>query len=276
MQRGWFGGLHRDLFRRLTRYRLRVQTLELAGLTVRIVGPADAALTCVLLHGFGAPGDDLVPVGDELGVPGVRFVFPAAPLELGGQFGDARAWWLLDLAKLELELRSGTPRDRRDEVPIGMPAVRDQLGRLLDQLAVRFQIAPERLVLGGFSQGAMLALDVALHYFYATGVAGPRSATGVAGPRATKPAALLLMSGTLLAEAEWGPRMAALAGVPVVLSHGKADQLLPFEIAELLRDRLSDAGAVVEWVPFVGGHEIPRAVLGAAATLLARFARTGA
>ncbi len=149
---------------------------------------------------------------------------------------------------------------------------------------MRFQIAPERLVLGGFSQGAMLALDVALHYFSATGVAGPRSATGVAGPRsatgagprATKPAALLLMSGTLLAEAEWGPRMAALAGVPVVLSHGKADQLLPFEIAELLRDRLSDAGAVVEWVPFVGGHEIPRAVLGAAATLLARFARTGA
>ncbi|MBL9017620.1 MAG: hypothetical protein JNL83_25750, partial [Myxococcales bacterium] len=36
------------------------QTLELAGLTTRIVGPADARTTVVLLHGFGAPGDDLV------------------------------------------------------------------------------------------------------------------------------------------------------------------------------------------------------------------------
>jgi phospholipase/carboxylesterase len=228
-----------------------VQILELAGLTVRITGPADAALTCVLLHGFGAPGDDLMPIADELGVANVRFVFPAAPLELGGLYGDSRAWWLLDLAKLERELASGTPRDRRGEIPEGMPAVRDQMSRLLDQLIVRFQIAPDRLVLGGFSQGAMLALDVALH-------------------RPTKPAALVLMSGTLLADSEWSPRMPSLAGVPVVLSHGKTDTLLPFSIAELLRDRLREAGAAVEWVPFVGGHEIPRAVLGATAKLLAR------
>ena len=35
----------------------------------------------VLLHGFGAPGDDLVPLTRFLAVPrAVRFVFPAAPL----------------------------------------------------------------------------------------------------------------------------------------------------------------------------------------------------
>lgn len=224
-----------------------MQTLELAGLQTRIAGPKDATTTCVLLHGFGAPGDDLVPLADELEAPATRFVFPAAPLELGGLYGDSRAWWLLDLAKLERELASGTPRDRRSEIPEGLQAARDQVSQLLDQLAIRFPA--QRLVLGGFSQGAMLALDVALH-------------------RAIKPAALILMSGTLLAESEWTPRMSSLAGLPIVLSHGRTDALLPYEIAEVLRDKLRAAGALVEWVPFVGGHEIPRAVLAAATELL--------
>src|SRR3954463_5022094 len=134
--------------------------IDLAGLTTRIVGPADASLTVILLHGFGAPGDDLVALADGLDVA-ARFVFPEAPLELGGLYGDSRAWWLLDLARLEDELRRGVPRDRRDEVPDGLPAARDHLIRLLDQLAARFAIADDQLVLGGFSQGAMLSLDVA-------------------------------------------------------------------------------------------------------------------
>ena len=54
----------------------------------------------------------------------MRFVFPAAPLELGGLYGDSRAWWLLDLAKLERELRAGAIRDRRDEVPEGLADAR--------------------------------------------------------------------------------------------------------------------------------------------------------
>lgn len=231
------------------------KVIDLAGLTSVVVGPANARVTCVMLHGFGAPGDDLVALAGELdGGRDVRYVFPAAPLELGGLYGEARAWWLLDLAKLEQELRSGAPRDRRSEIPDGLPIAREHVSRLLDQVTARFDVQPGTLVLGGFSQGAMLALDVALH-------------------RQTPPAALILMSGTLVAESEWAPRMATLAKVPVVLSHGKHDMLLPFSIAELLRDRLREAGAIVEWVPFVGGHEIPRAVLGAASTLITALPR---
>jgi len=222
--------------------------LELAGLTTRIVGPADAKTTVVLLHGFGAPGDDLVSLASYLRTP-ARFVFPAAPIELGGLYGDSRAWWRLDLAKLEAELRSGAVRDRRDEVPEGLVEVRAQMARFLDELKAKLAIRDEQLVLGGFSQGAMLALDVALHL-------------------ATPPAGLILMSGTLLAEGVWAPRMASLTGVPVMLSHGKHDMLLPFSIAELLRDRLRGAGAAVDWQPFAGGHEIPPPVLDAVATLV--------
>jgi phospholipase/carboxylesterase len=226
--------------------------LEIAGLTTRIIEPPDAKLTCVLLHGFGAPGDDLVGLAGELDAP-VRLVFPAAPLELGGLYGDARAWWLLDLDRLQDELRRGVPRDRRDEVPDGLIAARDHMNRLIDQLVVQLGITDDQLVLGGFSQGAMLSLDVALH-------------------RPRPPAGLILMSGTLLAESVWRPRMASLAGVPVMMSHGRHDPLLPYSIAEVLRDRLTEAGAAVDWQPFVGAHEIPRGALDAANRLLRKLA----
>jgi len=222
--------------------------LELAGLTTHIIGPADAATTCVLLHGFGAPGYDLVGLAEAIDAP-VRFVCPEGPLELGGQYGDSRAWWLLDLVRLEDELRRGVLRDRRDEVPDGLPEARGQVMRFLDELQARFSIAAKQLVLGGFSQGAMLSLDVALH-------------------RDAPPAGLLLMSGTLTAESVWLPRMPSLAGVPVMLSHGRQDVLLPFSVAEVLRDRLVAAGAAVDWHPFSGGHEIPAVALAAAGKLL--------
>jgi phospholipase/carboxylesterase len=225
---------------------VKIERLDIAGLTTRVVG--DGSVTVVLLHGFGAPGDDLVALSQYIDAP-VRFVFPAAPIELGGLYGDSRAWWPLDLAKLELELRTGAIRDRRNEVPEGLEAVREQMLRFLEQLEERYAIENDRLVLGGFSQGAMLALDVALH-------------------REVAPAGLVLMSGTLLAESEWQPLMTKLAGVPVFQSHGTHDTLLPFEISELLRDHLKAAGAKLEWCEFRGGHEIPPAVLDGVGTLL--------
>jgi phospholipase/carboxylesterase len=215
---------------------------DLAGLTVEIVGKPDAPITVVLLHGFGAPGDDLVPMAEELDVP-ARFVFPVGPLEVYG--ADSRAWWLLDLAKLEIELAAGTPRDRRGEIPDGLHSARATVLRLLDQLAARYPLPPGgKLVLGGFSQGAMLALDVALH-------------------RDALVDGLILMSGTLVAEVEWAPRLARVANLPIIMSHGRRDPLLPFAIAEELRDRLKGAGARVDWHAFVGGHEIPPMVLDA-------------
>ncbi len=225
---------------------MKIETLELAGLTTRIVG--DGPLTIVLLHGFGAPGDDLVALAQFFGVP-ARYVFPAAPIELGGLYGDSRAWWHLDLMKLEQELRTGALRDRRGEVPEGLAEVRAQLNGLLGELKARYAVSDDKLVLGGFSQGAMLALDVALH-------------------RDTAPAGVLLMSGTLIAESEWTPRTSKLAGVPIMQSHGRMDSLLPFAIAEVLRDKLTEAGAKVDFVPFNGAHEIPQVVLQSASKLL--------
>ena len=129
--------------------------------------------------------------------------------------------------------------------------MRGTVTRFLDEVKTHFSIDDSQLVLGGFSQGAMVSLDVALH-------------------RDTPPSALILMSGTLLAESEWKPRMSKLAGVPIVQSHGRHDPLLPFSIAQALRDDLTAAGAQVDWIEFAGGHEIPPPVLAGVSTLLTR------
>src|SRR5262249_30990993 len=99
-----------------------------------------------------------------------------------------------------------------------------------------------KVVLGGFSQGAMLAADVAA-----------RTDVPLAG--------LMLWSGTLVAEAEWTPLLRRRKGMPVFQSHGTADPLLPYDGASRLRDVMVAAGLAVRCVPFPGGHEIPRVVV---------------
>jgi phospholipase/carboxylesterase len=228
---------------------MRAQRLDLAGLTTHVVGPADATVTCVLLHGFGAPGTDLVSLAEAIDAP-ARFVFPEAPLELGGMYGAARAWWLLDLAKMEDDRRRGAERDRRAEIPAGMAEARAMVQGLLDQVQAKFSVADEHLVVGGFSQGAMVSLDTVLH-------------------RERRVGGLIEMSGTLISEPVWRPLFPKLAGLPVLISHGRSDAMLPFAIADALREELVTAGALVEWLPFVGGHEIPQAVVAA----ISRFLR---
>jgi phospholipase/carboxylesterase len=110
-------------------------------------------------------------------------------------------------------------------------------------------VPADHIVLGGFSQGAMLALDVA-------------------ALRARKPAALVLMSGSMVALPQWFGHAPTLKGLEIFMSHGRADHTLPFAVAEVLRDRLGQVGARVAWLPFDGGHEIPPAVVQALTSFL--------
>ena len=104
-----------------------MRRIEVEGISVCVTGGTDRegggdGPLVVLLHGFGASGEDLVPLHRQLQMPeGVRFAFPAAPLDLGAELGrpyaGARAWWLIDLSAFEAASR-GEPRpDRSSEVP---------------------------------------------------------------------------------------------------------------------------------------------------------------
>ena len=206
---------------------------------------AEVDLTVVLLHGFGASGTDLVPLARVLG-QGVKaqFVFLAAPIKLPPMYGDGRAWWPLDIERL-MEARARGDSGLTKEVPAGLPEARQSLEAALDALAV----SRSKIVIGGFSQGSMLALDVAI-----------RSADSFRG--------VIAMSSTLICADEWKAQVGNLSSVPMVLSHGRVDEILPFDNAIALRQLLTDAGAKVEWVDFVGGHEIPPPVVEAAAKLI--------
>lgn len=244
---------------------------EFGGLRVVLSGGTDGrgggtGPLVVLLHGYGAPGRDLVPLSQVLPVPpGTRFAFPAAPLSLGPNLGpsfmqmfDSRAWWPIDIERFERalgglggrpDLSSPAVSALMEDVPAGLAAARGKLVAALDAMERELAVPPGAIVLGGFSQGAMLSLDTAL-----------RTHRPLAG--------LLLLSGTMICKSEWLPRMAARAGLKVFQSHGQRDPLLPFFIAEALRDQLRQAGLAVEFCPFVGQHEIPQAVLRAASTFL--------
>lgn len=223
----------------------------MGGLTVRRSKESEGARgpVVVLLHGFGAPGDDLVPLARELAAqPGTRFVFPEAPLDLGRAFMGGRAWWPIDLEARMRRVELGLPRDL-SEVPEGLADARARVDALLDDVEEAMLGPGDRLVLGGFSQGAMLALDTAL-----------RSRRSLHG--------LMLLSGTHLAAGEWAPLMSERRGLPVFMSHGEHDELLPFAVSEALGASLARAGLALTWAPFRGGHAIPSSVLTAASSFL--------
>jgi phospholipase/carboxylesterase len=173
----------------------------------------------------------------------VRFAFPEAPVKLDIVVPDyARAWWIIDMMALQDAIQRGDLDALAHEVPSGLRAARSTLSDALDELELRLDVPQGKLILGGFSQGAMLSCDLAL-----------RSERALGG--------LVLMSGMMLCEKEWRPLMPRRSGLPVLMSHGRSDPLLPFELATRLRDALGEAGLGVRFIPFNGGHGIADSVL---------------
>ena len=225
-----------------------MREIQLGGLRTRVTGGTDGkgegnGPLVVLLHGFGAPGNDLVPLAEFLDVPtGTRIVFPEGPLTLSFGPRDARAWWLIDMARIAQDQAAGRVRDLSNEIPQGLAPARETMLAFLKEVERLLDADPHKTVLGGFSQGAMLTCDAMLH--------------------TDRPyAGLVQLSGTLLALQEWGPLLQKRKGLPVFQSHGVQDEILPYIGASRLRDTLSQSGLAVEWHRFRGGHEIPAPVL---------------
>jgi phospholipase/carboxylesterase len=239
---------------------LKLITTRLGGLSAHVVDDAARSgppeLVVVLCHGFGAPGDDLVSLAPELAkarpslAGRVRFVFPEAPLSLDDVPFGGRAWWPIDMMQLQRRLAEGTVSVMANESPPGLAEARRALVSLLEAVQAQTKLPMSRVVVGGFSQGAMLTTDTALRLDEA-------------------PAALAILSGTLLSAEQWRALAPRRAGLDVVQTHGTHDPLLPFAGAELLRDLLAHAGLRVRFTSFRGGHGIDGSVVEALAAVLA-------
>jgi phospholipase/carboxylesterase len=225
-------------------------------LTAHLVGdPEGAGPVIVLLHGFGAPGTDLVPLGRVFeGPEDARYVFLEAPVELPTPFGMGRAWWMIDPMRFQDAVARGTFEALEREEPEGLAEARTALSAALDAIEAELSPPDPGPILGGFSQGSMLALDLAL--------SEPTRKIG----------GLVLMSSTLIARDRWSRGIPTRKGLPVVQSHGAYDPVLPYAQAQRLCAILRDGGLDVTWIPFDGQHEIPPPVVDGVGAFLRRLA----
>jgi phospholipase/carboxylesterase len=102
--------------------------------------------------------------------------------------------------------------------------------------------AQKPLVIGGFSQGAMLATQLIL--------ALPRP-----------PKALVILSGTIFDRVHLESGFSSRNDFVYFQSHGRSDEVLPFSGAERLHEVLDAAGVHGEFIEFKGGHDIPMTVI---------------
>jgi phospholipase/carboxylesterase len=123
--------------------------------------------------------------------------------------------------------------------PPGLKPAADAVVTLLETLS---DSPGGPLVLGGFSQGAVVASEIAF--------------------RTDAPlAALVLLSGTPTDEQTWRRGYAGRTGLPIFVAHGRSDPVFAFAGSERMQRELALAGNRVTWVPFEGGHEIPAEVV---------------
>lgn len=197
---------------------------------------AEKTPAVLIFHGYGADAFNLGPLA-EMCSPSKNWdwYFPQGLKEVhlgGGQYG--RAWFDIDMNAIQRAMMSGTHRDLTNDYSNDLPQIRKQI---LDLVKV-LQQKHSQLYIGGFSQGSMLSVELALHM-------------------EPLPAGLLVLSGNLVNQSEWSQLMPKLKGLRVFQSHGKNDPILSFEGGRKLNTLMQKSGVRLTFCDFVGEHEIP-------------------
>jgi phospholipase/carboxylesterase len=191
--------------------------------------PADA---CVIwMHGLGADGNDFAPIIPELDLPRthtVRFVFPNAPtmpVTINGGY-VMRAWY--DIVGADLDNRADEAGVRRSQAQIN-ELIADQRAK---------GISTKRIVLAGFSQGGVIALQTALRH--PEPFAGVLALSTYLGCRDT-----MGIEGTLANKA-----------TPIFYAHGSVDPVIPMSLAKRSKAELENHGYLVDWHEYGMPHSV--------------------
>jgi phospholipase/carboxylesterase len=181
----------------------------------------------VLLHGYGADGNDLIGLAPhwQRMLPTVAFVAPNAPEPCAGA---PMGYQWFPISRID-------PK----EMQRGVESAAQGLNEFLEGELKRLELVDDRLALVGFSQGTMMALHVGLS-------------------RPTRPACIVGFSGML---AGTPPELGSDVP-PVLLVHGDADQMIPPGAIFDAATKLGRAGVNVQWHISQGvGHSIDEAGL---------------
>ena len=188
--------------------------------------PAQGAV--IFLHGLGADGHDFEPIVPELGVDDLhlRFVFPHAPERpiTINEGEPLRAWY--DFVPHSEHAGSGDIKASALSI------------KALLQAQIDTGIPPERIILAGFSQGGVMALEVGLRY-----------EQRIAG---------IIALSTYLHDAATTERERADANLalPIFMGHGTADPMIPIMRAATSRENLIRLAYDIEWHDYPMGHQV--------------------
>lgn len=193
--------------------------------------------TVVLLHGYGANARDLAGIAEipEMEALNLNWMFieaPMAPPDLA--MINGRAWFDVDIAYFQ----SLILQNKFDEYYSRTP---ENIDYLHDTLEIFFQakhLNEKNMIIGGFSQGAMVATD---HLY----------------EKKLRPLALLYLSGTVIREGLW--KTQSLENLKIFQSHGRFDEVLPVHGALHFKEIAKSNDHKIHI--FDGGHEIPPKVL---------------
>jgi phospholipase/carboxylesterase len=208
---------------------------DIAGVeTLQVLGE-DQSVGIIFFHGYGANMHDLFPLWELWHSEKFNWYFPngVLPLPMGNYEG--RAWFSIDIEKLEQSIREGTQRDMKGSVPPEFNSTLTQLEHLVTEISKKHNT----ILIGGFSQGAMCASHLCMK-------------------ESLKIDGLILLSGALLAE-ERLPK--ASKSLPFYQSHGSRDPILSLDGAKDLEKKLQSYNFTGKLSVFNGGHEIPPNVI---------------
>lgn len=181
----------------------------------------------VLLHGWGANAQDVKALASMLNLPTCQMIFPNAPFPHPSAIGG-RMWYGFPDG---YTFQSTDGLENRTDLASSRQLLTDWLKALPEQTGVPLS----RTVLGGFSQGGAMTLQV-----------------GTAVPLA----GLMVLSGYL-----HSPIQPENLQSRLLVVHGRQDQAVPLVAAHQARDRLLALGAKVDYHELDMGHEIPPVVV---------------
>jgi phospholipase/carboxylesterase len=196
---------------------------------IELVTGADPTAAVIWLHGLGADGHDFEPIVPELklpAAPAVRFVFPHAPIRAVTINGGAkmRAWYDID---------PRAPLAGDEDIRSSAASIEE----LIDEQVAR-GIPTQRIVLAGFSQGGVIALQLGLRYH--------------------APLAGIMALSTYLHDPEHVVDRISLdnAGIPIFMAHGLMDPMIPITRAITSRETLRALDYPIEWHEYAMGHSV--------------------
>ena len=182
----------------------------------------------MLLHGWGANCNDLPPIAELIDLDDYHRVFPEAPFP--HPYNPVGKMWY-DLPEIYNFLNTPEFGDRAD-----LSSSRQQLLEFIQHQVETTGVPLEKMILGGFSQGGAMTLDVG-------------SRLPLAG--------LMVLSGYLHTPLPPSP----VTLPPALVIHGKQDPVVPLYLAHQIRDRLQALNVPVQYEEYNMGHEIQPVVL---------------